>query len=200
MKAGANILAGISGPAKVYWNTLATADILQEDGVANVFAYLPSGFGGTVSMKFNNRISDWLDFARTNNMTMTAFICGYQPRIASLKAISLPSEIQGHLLLRQGKFGNSKKGLIIASAGGNFEIEKPIAALKGLYPEGSEIPAPSSSAKYHAPSTSCPSPVDTSSVIAVTAETLQRSSSGLFMRANRHWRYIQGQRSEGGGT
>ena len=149
-KQGAILLAGVSGAAKTYCSTLATEDILKVDGVQTVMKHLQTGFGATDSMKFNNKISDWLDFVRTDDMSMTAFLCGYQTRVDNLKAISLPTEIQGHLLLRQGLFDNTTKGLIIASAGGSFEIDKLVAALKGLYPEGAVIPAPIAASNFNA--------------------------------------------------
>ena len=151
-KQGAILLAGVSGAAKKYCSTLATADILSNDGVDTVMQHLQTGFGATESMKFNNRISDWLDFVRTDDMSMTAFLCGYQTRMDNLKAINLPAEIQGHLMLRQGLFDNTTKGLIIASAGGSFEIDKLVAALKGLYPEGAVIPAPTAVSNFNATS------------------------------------------------
>ena len=149
-KQGAILLSGVSGAAMTYCSTLATQDILKEDGVETVMKHLQTGFGATDSMKFNNKISEWLDFVRTNDMPMTAFLCGYQTRVDNLKAISLPSEIQGHLLLRQGLFDNTTKGLIIASAGGSFEIHGLVAALKGLYPEGADIPAPIAASNFNA--------------------------------------------------
>lgn len=115
---------------------------------------------------------------------MTNFLFGYQIRIDNLKAISLPSEIQGHLLLRLGMFDNTTKGLITASAGGSFEVEKLVAALKGLYPDGSVIPAPTAVANYHAPSTLLPLPRGGLFCDDCTRRNHAKADFCAFMRAN----------------
>lgn len=139
-KKGRVILIRASDAAEIYCITLATDDILKEDGASKVLTHLQTGFGETDSMKLSNLIYDWLDFVRTDEIMKAAFLCGYQTRID----------------LRQGLFDSTTKGLIIASAGGSSEIGKLSATLKVLFPEGAVIPAPIAAASFNSTPASCP--------------------------------------------
>jgi hypothetical protein len=93
-------------------------------------------------MQLQSDIASFLDYFRTPEMTVSSFVVGYQSRLARLKSVSLPSEIQGHLLLRQGGFDRHTQGLIVASASGSFKLNDIVNALKGLYGQTISMPTP----------------------------------------------------------
>jgi hypothetical protein len=76
-KQGAAMLGGLSGAAKDYCSTMDLAtQVLNAHGVDKVLKYLEEGFSSTAEMRLHNSISDWLDFARTPEMTTADFVVG----------------------------------------------------------------------------------------------------------------------------
>jgi hypothetical protein len=142
-KQGAAMLGGLSGAAKDYCSTMdLTTQVLNAQGVDKVLKHLEEGFSSTAEMRLHNNIADWLDFARTPEMTTADFVVGYKTRISKLSEIKLPKEIKGHLLLRQGGFDRQTRGLVVASASGSFKMDDIISSLKGLYGDSVEMPLP----------------------------------------------------------
>jgi hypothetical protein len=143
LKKGAAVLGGLSGPAKDFCATLSLENVvLQESGVEAVLNHLRNGFAASNEMQLQSDIASFLDYFRTPEMTVSSFVVGYQSRLARLKSIALPPEIQGHLLLRQGGFDRHTQGLIVASASGSFKLDDIVNALKGLYGQTISMPTP----------------------------------------------------------
>jgi hypothetical protein len=53
-------------------------------------------------MQLQSDIASFLDYFGTPKMTVSSFVVGHQSRLVQLESITLPPEIQGHLLLCQG--------------------------------------------------------------------------------------------------
>jgi hypothetical protein len=143
VKKGSAVLGGLSGPAKDFCATFSLENVvLLGSGVEAVLNHLRIGFAASNEMQLQSDIASFLDYFRTPEMTVSSFVVGYQPRLARLKSISLPSAIQGHLLLRQGGFDRHIQGLIVASASGSFKLDDIVNALKGLYGQTISMPTP----------------------------------------------------------
>jgi hypothetical protein len=143
VKKGAAVLGGLSGSAKDFCATLNLEDVvLQVNGVEAVLNHMRDGFAASSEMQLQSDIASFLDYFRTPEMTVSSFVVGYQSRLARLKSIALPPEIQGHLLLRQGGFDRHTQGLIVASASGSFKLHDVVNALKGLYGQAISMPTP----------------------------------------------------------
>jgi hypothetical protein len=93
----------LSGSAEDICATLNLEDVvLQVNGVEVVFNRMRDGFTASSEMQLQSDIASFLDYFWTPEMTVSSFVVGYQSRLARLKSIALPPEIQRHLLLRQG--------------------------------------------------------------------------------------------------
>jgi hypothetical protein len=143
VKKGADVLGGLSGSAKEFCATLNLEDVvLQVNGVEAVFNHMRDGFAASSEVQLQSDIASFLDYFRTPEMTASSFVVGYQSRLAPLKSIAIPPEIQGHLLLRQGGFDRHTQGLIVASATGPFKLHDVVNALNGLYGQAISMPTP----------------------------------------------------------
>jgi hypothetical protein len=116
--------------------------MLQVNGVEAVLNHMRDGFAASSEMQLQSDIASFLDYFRTPEMTVSSFVVGYQSRLARIKSIALPPEIQGHLLLRQGGFDRHTQGLIVASASGSLKQHDAVNALKGLYGQAISMPTP----------------------------------------------------------
>jgi hypothetical protein len=105
LKKGAAVLGGLSGSAKDFCATFNLEDVvLHVNGVKEVLNHMRDGFAASSEMKLQSDIASFLDYFRTPEMTVSSFVVGNKSRLARLKSIALPREIQGHLLLRHGFF------------------------------------------------------------------------------------------------
>jgi hypothetical protein len=110
-KQGAPMLGGLSGAAKDYCSTMdLSTQVLNAHGVEKVFTHQEEGFLSATEIRLRNSIADWLDFARTPEMTTADIVVGCKTRISKFSEIKLPEEIKGHLLLRQGGFDSQTRG------------------------------------------------------------------------------------------
>jgi hypothetical protein len=143
VKKGAAVLGGLSGSAKDFCATINIEDVvLQVNGVEEVINHMRDGFAASSEMKLHFDIAAFLDYFRTPQMAVSSFVVDYQSRLARIKSIALPPEIQGHLLLRQGGFDRHTQGPIVASASGAFKPHDVVNALKGLYGQAISMPTP----------------------------------------------------------
>jgi hypothetical protein len=76
--------------------------VLQVNGVEAVLNHMRDGYAASSEMQLQSEIASFLDYFRTPEMTVSSFVVGYQSRLARLKSIALPPEMQGHLLLSKG--------------------------------------------------------------------------------------------------
>lgn len=136
----AALMGGLSGAAKSFCASLTMEQLKADSGVTTLLNHLRAAFSVHDDALTQNNISTWLDFRRTMDMTVTAFIVGYSSRLARISEIDLSPELQGHLLLRLGLFSRENRGLIVASAGGSYDISKLSNAMKSLWPQGSQLP------------------------------------------------------------
>jgi hypothetical protein len=143
VKKGAAVLGGLSSSAKDFCATLNLEDVvLQVNGVEAVLNHMRDRFTASSEMQLQSEIASFLDYFRTPEMTVSSFVVGYQSRLARLKSIALPPEIQGHLLLRQEGFDRHTQELIVASASGSFKLHDIVNALKGLYGQAISMNTP----------------------------------------------------------
>ena len=143
-KQAAAVIGGLSGPAKTYCASVTIDELKSESGVTTLLDHLRAGFGIQDVAKQHAAVSDWLDYGRTPGQTMTDFIVCYASKTAKTN-LEMDKDLQGHLLLRRGKFSRETMGIIVATAGGSYDVDKIVGAIKSLWPYGSELPECSSS-------------------------------------------------------
>lgn len=142
-KQGAAVVGGLSGAAKMYCATVTVEELKSDTGVATLLNHLRAGFGVQDVAKQHAAISDWLDYGRKPGQNMTDFIVSYPSKTAKIN-LEMNNDLQGHLLLRRGKFSRETIGIIVATAGGSYAVEKITNAIKTLWPNGTELPECSS--------------------------------------------------------
>ena len=126
------IIGQLDDEPKNLAKTLKTVDLCKDDGVKILLDFLDKSFALSADDRIDTDLMELLDWSIEGH-SLTQFLGGFHTRIARIEnTMSIPSKIQGLLLLRQANITGELRGRVLACTGGSIDVQDIMNALKKI--------------------------------------------------------------------